>query len=209
MIRVGTALATGAVAAVLVGSLRREWHYAPAVGWIVAAAVYLVWTWSVVLPMGAERTADHVRRRYEDGTAGISHAIVMTASIAGLAGVGYLLAATESQQRHVGEALIGVLSVIASWFAIHTAFTLRYAMLYYTDTAKEPISYHQNADYRPRYKDFAYLAFTVGMTYQVSDTDLASPRIRGSVLTQALVSFLLGAVVLASTINLVLELAGH
>ena len=46
------------------------------------------------------------------------------------------------------------------------------------------------------------------MTYQVSDTDLGSPRIRGSVLTQAMVSFLLGAVVLASTINLVLTLAG-
>jgi uncharacterized membrane protein len=84
---------------------------------------------------------------------------------------------------------------------------LRYALLYYSDDAAEPISYHQD-EYRPCYKDFAYLAFTVGMTYQVSDTDLASPRIRGSVLTQALVSFLLGAVVLASTINLVLTLAG-
>lgn len=209
MVRVGVALLAGAVAGLLVGSLRHEWHYAPAVGWIVAAAAYLVSTWSLVLPMNADRTAQHVRKRHEDGTARISHAIVMIASIAGLAGVGYLLAATDGGQRHVGEALIGVLSVVASWFAIHTAFTLRYAMLYYTDDAREPISYHQGGEYRPRYKDFAYLAFTVGMTYQVSDTDLGSARIRGSVLTQALVSFLLGAVVLASTINLVLELAGH
>ena len=54
---------------------------------------------------------------------------------------------------------------------------------------------------------FAYLAFTVGMTYQVSDTNITSRQMRGAVLGQALVSFLLGAVVLASTINLVLELA--
>lgn len=208
MIRVSLALAIGAAAAVLVGLVRHEWHYAPAVGWIIAAALYLTVTWAMVLPMDAAKTAAHVRKRHEDGTAHISHAIVLCASIAGLGGVGYLLAATDQGQRHLGEALIGVLSVIASWFAIHTAFTLRYAMLYYADHAVEPISYHED-QYRPCYKDFAYVAFTVGMTYQVSDTDLGSARIRGSVLTQALVSFLLGAVVLAITINLVLALANH
>lgn len=207
MVRIGVALTLGVLAAVLTGTLRGEWHYSPAVGWIVAAGIYLVLTWVLIFPMDAEQTGAHVRKRREDGTARISHAVVLIASLAGLAGVGYLLAATDGGQRHVGEALVGVLSVIASWFAIHTTFTLRYALLYYSDLATEPVSYHQ-ADYRPCYKDFAYLAFTVGMTYQVSDTDLGSARIRGSVLTQALVSFLLGAVVLASTINLVLTLAG-
>lgn len=209
MIRIGVALVLGVAAGVLVGVQRHEWHYAPAVGWIVAAGVYLVWTWTLLLGMNAEKTLTHVRKRREDGTAGISHLVVLISSVAGLAGVGYLLAATDGGQRHLGEALIGVLSVVASWFAIHTTFTLRYALLYYGDDAAEPISYHEGSEYRPCYRDFAYLAFTVGMTYQVSDTDLGSARIRGSVLTQALVSFLLGAVVLASTINLVLELANH
>jgi uncharacterized membrane protein len=207
MVRVSVALVIGVVAAVLTGTLRHEWHYSPAVGWIVAAAVYLVWTWSVVLPMDSDQTLAHVRHRREDGTARVSHLVILVASIAGLAGVGYLLAAASGGQRHIGEALVGILSVIASWFTVHTTFTLRYALLYYSDDESEPISYHQN-EYRPCYKDFAYLAFTVGMTYQVSDTDLGSPRIRGSVLTQALVSFILGAVVLASTVNLVLTLAG-
>ena len=207
MVRVSVALMIGVVAAVLTGTLRHEWHYSPAVGWIVAAAVYLVWTWWVVLPMDSDQTLAHVRHRREDGTARVSHLVILVASIAGLAGVGYLLAAASGGQRHIGEALVGILSVIASWFTVHTTFTLRYALLYYSDDESEPISYHQN-EYRPCYKDFAYLAFTVGMTYQVSDTDLGSPRIRGSVLTQALVSFILGAVVLASTVNLVLTLAG-
>ena len=206
MVRVSVAMVLGVIAAVLVGLVRHEWHYSPAVGWIVAATVYLVWTWTIVLPMDAAQTVAHVRRRREDGTAGVSHLVVLVASLAGLAGVGYLLAAESGGPRHIGEALVGILSVIASWFAVHTTFTLRYAMLFFSDAESEPISYHQR-EYRPCYKDFAYLAFTVGMTYQVSDTDLASPRIRGSVLTQGLVSFLLGAVVLASTINLVLTLA--
>ena len=208
MLRISAALTFGVLAAILVGLTRQEWHYSPAVGWIVAAGIYLIVTWSLLLGMDAEQTIAHVHERHRDGNPRLSHAIVLTASLAGLAGVGYLLAAASGSEAHVGEALVGVLSVIASWFAIHTAFTMRYALLYYTDGSPEPISYHQN-DYQPCYKDFAYLAFTVGMTYQVSDTDLASPRIRGSVLGQALVSFLLGAVVLASTINLVLELANH
>ena len=187
---------------------RDDWHFAPAAGWIVAASVYLVWTWATIWPKDGHEPAEHARKRHEGGNAGVSHLTVMIASAAGIAGVGYLLAATDGGQRHLGEALVGVLSVIASWFAIHTAFTLRYALLYYTDHAREPVSYHQD-EYKPCYKDFAYLAFTVGMTYQVSDTDLGSARIRGSVLGQALVSFLLGAIVLAITLNLVLALANH
>lgn len=208
MLRISVALTFGVLAAVLVGMTRQEWHFSPAVGWIVAASIYLVATWWQILPMDAARTEQRVRERHEDGTPTLSHFVVLIASIAGLAGVGYLLAATDGGQRHVGEALIGILTVIASWFAIHTTFTLRYAQLYYLGADAESICFHQD-EYQPSYKDFAYLAFTVGMTYQVSDTDLASRQMRGSVLAQALVSFLLGAIVLASTINLVLELAGH
>ncbi len=205
MVRLGFATALGVLTAVLVGLQGSDWHYAPAVGWIVGAVVYLAATWWTVLPMDSEQTADHVWVR-QDGTPGISHMIVLVASVASLAGVGYLLAAESGGGHDVVEALIGILSVVAAWFAVHTTFTLRYATLFYTDEQPGPINYHQQ-QYRPCYKDFAYLAFTVGMTYQVSDTDLSSPRIRGSVLTQAMVSFMLGVVVLASTINLILALA--
>jgi uncharacterized membrane protein len=60
----------------------------------------------------------------------------------------------------------------------------------------------------PRYADFAYLAFTVGMTFQVSDTDLQTAALRAAVLRQALLSYLLGAVILATIINLVAGLLG-
>ena len=208
MVRVFVAAGLGLLAALLTGLLRDEWKYAPAIGWIVAAATYLAATWWVVLRLDAEQTAAHVRRRNEDGSPTISHAIVLVASVASLAGVGYLLAAEMSPQRQLAKALIGILSVIAAWLTVHTTFMLRYAQLYYLGGEPDVIAFHQS-DYRPRFLDFAYLAFTVGMTYQVSDTDLASRPMRGSVLAQGLVSFVLGAVVLASTINLVLELAGR
>lgn len=202
------ALTLGTAAAVLVGFWGGEWRYSPAVGWIVAAGVYLAWTWRTLLPMDGEQTGAHVAERNEDGTLGLSEVVVAVASIASLAGVGYLLAAEGGSQRRLGEALVGILSVVASWLAIHTTFTLRYARIYYQDVQSDPVDFGR-AGYRPSYLDFAYLAFTVGMTYQVSDTSLRTRQMRGTVLAQALVSFMLGAVVLASTVNLVLEVAGR
>jgi hypothetical protein len=177
------------------------------VGWTIAATNYLVATWWVVAPLDGAGTEAHVKQRHLDGSPTMSHIIILVSSVASLAGVGYLLVGA-GPDRHVGEAAIGIVSVVAAWFAVHTTFMLRYAQLFYLGGEPDAVQFHQT-DYRPRFLDFAYLAFTVGMTYQVSDTDIASRPMRGSVLTQGLVSFMLGAIVLASTINLVLQLAGH
>ena len=60
-----------------------------------------------------------------------------------------------------------------------------------------------NNDERPCFSDFAYLAFTIGMTYQVSDTDLTTKGFRRLALRHALLSYLFGTVIIAATINLV------
>jgi uncharacterized membrane protein len=203
LVRVGTAAVVGVAAAVAVG-VTVGWPYAPAAGWIVTAIVYLASTWGLIAHMTAQQTRDHACRLHEqDATRGWSHAIMLLASLASLAGVGYLLASGG-----LLAAAVGILSVAASWFAVHTVFTLRYARLYYEGEGKG-IDFHQEGDDKPTYSDFAYVAFTVGMTYQVSDTDLRAREIRTTALSQAMLSFLLGAIILAITINLVAGLAGH
>jgi uncharacterized membrane protein len=59
----------------------------------------------------------------------------------------------------------------------------------------------------PRFTDFAYLAFTIGMTYQVSDTNLRSTQIRAAALRHSLLSFLFGSMILATMVNLVAGLS--
>jgi uncharacterized membrane protein len=113
------------------------------------------------------------------------------------------LALREDPGRAVADALLlvaSMASVALSWTVVQTLFTLHYARLYYTHPAGG-IDFNQEAP--PRYADFAYLAFTVGMTFQVSDTALGSSALRAATLRQALLSYLLGAVILATTINLV------
>ncbi|MFN8067213.1 MAG: DUF1345 domain-containing protein [Mycolicibacterium insubricum] len=198
-LRISGAATAGVIAAVALG-FAGHWPYAPAVGWITAAGIYLVWTWLLIGPLDAAGTEEHATRHgADDSTLRMAELVVVLASVASLAGVGYLLIAETTNGRDIGSTVVGILSVAASWVTVHTAFTLRYARLYFPDKA---IDFNQ-PDIAPTYSDFAYLAFTVGMTYQVSDTDLLTQQMRRTVLFQALVSFLLGAVILAMAINLV------
>jgi uncharacterized membrane protein len=202
-VRGGAAAAIGvAAAAGVVATL--GWRYGPAIGWIVAATVYLVWTWLAVGRLDPQRTASHATR--EDPTRSMTEVLVILASMASLVGVGYLLvsASAKGGQAEVAAG-VGIAIVITAWFVIHTVFTLRYARLYYLNDAGG-IDFNQG-DEPPAYVDFAYLAFTLGMTYQVSDTDLKTRTIRATALRHALLSYVLGAVVLAITINLVAGLS--
>jgi len=63
-----------------------------------------------------------------------------------------------------------------------------------------------NDDEPPDYHDFAYLALTIGMTFQVSDTSLTSKAMRRVAIRHALLAFLFVAVILALSINTVATL---
>lgn len=197
-LRVVVMLVTGLGVALAVGTLK-SWAYAPAMGWAAASLTYLVWVWSVIGRLQPEATAAHALR--EDPGKGPADILVLTATIASFAGVALILLDAADAQGGTKAAIIAMAlgSVALSWFLVHTLFTLRYASIYYRDKAGVDF----NEDKQPRYMDFAYLAFTVGMTFQVSDTDLKTDAIRATVLRQALLSYLLGTIVLATTINLV------
>ena len=198
-LRVAAAVPVGAAAAAILG-VTAGWKYAPVTGWIAAAAVYLTWTWMIASRMSPEQTASHATR----GDPTWTDVIVVSASIASLAGVGYLLIAASAKGGEAfGAAAVGIGSVVVSWFAVHTVFTLRYARLYYSHP---PGGIDFNQSEAPTYSDFAYLAFTIGMAYQVSDTNLQTRKIRTTALQHSLLSYLLGAVILAMTINLIIGL---
>ncbi len=201
--RLAAMIIVGSVAAVLTG-LVGNWNYAAIAGWDAAALTFSLWVWGVTATMNAADTKSHATR--ENPGRAISDLIVIIAAVASLAAVGGVLVRAAS--AHGAEqgllAGLGVASVALSWCAVHTVFMLRYALLYYTG-ADGGIDFNQK-DQPPRYLDFAYLAFTIGMTFQVSDTDIQRPAIRATALRHALLAYLLGAVVLASSINLVVSL---
>jgi len=197
--RFGIAVACGAAGGVLVG-IFGPWQAAPAAGWAVTAAVYIVWLLPVIMRFPADETARFATR--EDPSRATADLLLLAANIASLASVGLVLVKAGSSHAAARTVYVaaGVATVALSWLLVHVLFTLHYARLYYSG---EPGGIDFNEPDRPRYTDFAYLAFTVGMTFQVSDTNIRSKDIRRTVLRHGLVSYLFGAVILATTINLV------
>ena len=197
-------LAAGTVAAIVVG-MQATWPYALLAGWDVAALVFSAWGWATMASMNSADTAAHATQE-EPGRAQ-TDVMVLVASVANLLSVGYVLVQASSSKGVTQDLLagLGVVSVALSWFAVHTLFSVRYARLYYTGPPGG-IDFNQKSP-PPRYLDFAYVAFTIGMTFQVSDTDLETPAIRTTALRQALLAYLFGAVTLAATINLISGLA--
>ncbi|MBK8075112.1 MAG: DUF1345 domain-containing protein [Kineosporiaceae bacterium] len=198
------------LAAALVGGVAgAAWYavaghgdYALAVGWSVGAMAYLARTWSVIGAMDATRTAAHAAHEEASGMLGTEFAVLL-ACVASLVAVGHLLLGGGSGDRLV-RGLLGVLVVVLSWVVVHTVYTVRYARLYYSG----PDGGIDFAGTEPaRYSDFAYVAFTLGMTYQVSDTNLSSGEIRRTALVHCLLSYVFGTVVLATTVNVVIGLA--
>jgi uncharacterized membrane protein len=200
-VRISVAVVLGVVVAITVGNAY-GWRFAVA-GWVAAAGVYVVWTQLILRGMDADQTGRWATR--EDPTRWVADAVILSASVASLGGVGYLVAAgSRSGGEAIQAAIVGILTVAASWFAVHTLYTVHYARLYYSGD-RGGIDFHDPEP--PRFRDFSYVAFTVGMTYQVSDTEINLTSIRATVLRHALVSYLLGAVVLAVTINLIAGLS--
>jgi uncharacterized membrane protein len=197
------AAAAGAVAAGLLGALG-PWALVPLVGWDVAALTYLAWTWGAVWHLDAEHTARQAVR--EDPGRAATDGLLLSASVMSLLAVGLVLveAGNSSGAAKSLQAALSLASVVLSWSVVHTVFTLRYAHLYY---AGSDGGVDFNQDDPPRYADFAYVGFTIGMTFQVSDTELTATDVRVTALRHALLSYLFGAVILAATINLVAGLA--
>ncbi|GAA3864723.1 DUF1345 domain-containing protein [Tessaracoccus defluvii] len=197
LFRLTLSVAVGVAVMLLVGLTARI-DLGIAAGWATFVAVYCTWTWARLWPLDAVRTAEHSRE--EDPGRGLADVILIVASIASVAGMGFVLVAGD---RPVSTAALGVACVVASWVLVHTIYGIRYADLYFS-SPEPPIDF---GDEPPRYSDFAYLTFCLGMTFQISDTNLRTNRLRVTVLGHTLLSYFLGAVVLAATVNLVSGLA--
>jgi uncharacterized membrane protein len=198
---IGGAGLVGVVGGVVMGFVG-GWKFAALVGWDLMAAVFVLWIWLSIWRRGPSDTARHAVR--EDPARPIADLLLVGASVASLVGVGFVIAAGGNSKGVEKAALVAfaVVTVFLSWAVVHTTYTLRYARLFYAGAAGG-LDFHQDADGQPQYSDFAYLSFTVGMTFQVSDTEVNSAVMRATILRQALLAYLFGVVIIAIIINLV------
>jgi uncharacterized membrane protein len=175
------------------------WQLAVLGGWDAASAVAIIWVFVATGTKTSAETAGMATR--EDDSRAAADGLIMSAAVASLVAVGFgLLKAAEAHGAAKGIiTAIAALSVALAWAAVQATFTLRYARLYYSENGGIDF----NEESAPDYRDFAYLAVTIGMTYQVSDTNLTSKSLRRAATQHALLSYLFGTVIVAMMINVV------
>ena len=195
----------GCVAAVAAGADGASWSVAALSATDVASLVFVIWVWISV--RGADATATARIARTEDASPVAAESVLIGAGAASLLAVAFTLAQAGGASAPARGLLtaLAVASVALAWIAVHTVHVLRYARLYYS-RPEGGIDFHGEV---PDYGDFAYLALTIGMTFQVSDTDLVVKRVRRVALHHALLSYLFGTVIVAITVSTVASLLGQ
>jgi uncharacterized membrane protein len=180
------------------------------IGWDVFSVCMLII--SVVIFTSMRPRQIRLLAKQEDAGRIVVFGIVLATTIGSLMGVMVLLGNKEFLLGKGLETFIYIAGVICSWFLLHTIFTYRYALLYYGDHPLDPdlhtVGLQIPNELWPDYLDFAYFAFVIGMTFQVSDIEISSRTIRRVALMHGILSFLFNTVIVALAINVVLELRG-
>jgi uncharacterized membrane protein len=202
--RVAVGASIGLVVAVVALVLGASWSVAALFAFDTAALVFVVWVWLTVANADARETARIARA--EDASRTAAEGILLGAGGASLVAVAFTLG-QAGRAGPPGRGLLTALalgSVALAWLSVHTVFILRYARLYFSP----PMGGVDFGDDRPDYRDFAYLGLTIGMTFQVSDTDLKSKPMRRTALHHALLSYVFGTGIVAVTVSSVAALLG-
>jgi uncharacterized membrane protein len=196
--------ALGGIAMAVIASAAGHGELAPLGAWDTTALIYVLWTWFSVWPMTPVATKSHAKQEAPGRTS--TEILLIVASIASLVAVGFLIELASKNSGFIKglDIFLGLASVVVSWSVVQTTYALKYARLFYGDP-EGGIDF--NDPEPPRYSDFAYLAFTLGMTFQVSDTALKTKELRATALKQSLLSYVFGTIIIATTINTIASLA--
>jgi len=149
-----------------------------------------------------------IAAKEQDESRAITFLLVLISVCISLFGTLFLIQNTDegvrSKELHI---IASLLSVVFSWILLHTIYTLRYAHLYYSASLENQKAHPSGLDFpetkEPDYLDFAYFAFVIGMTFQVSDIRVTSPVIRKFVLLHGLIAFVFNTIIVALTINII------
>ncbi|MES2681399.1 MAG: DUF1345 domain-containing protein [Bacteroidota bacterium] len=178
------------------------------IAWTVFAFVFTLSGWIILF----SSPLDHIKKtaKTEDGSKAFVFTMVLIASFASLFTVTILLITDEGRSQPLLFIPVVISAMLISWSMVHTTFAFHYAHMFYDDDEKSEKAVAGGLDFpgdpQPDYLDFAYLAFVIGCTFQVSDVQVRAKKIRRMVLFHGLLSFALNTFVVALTINLIASL---
>ncbi|WCM26037.1 DUF1345 domain-containing protein [Sphingomonas sp. QA11] len=163
----------------------------------IASALFLL----LVAPLLRD-TTDDMRQHAKDNDANRALLLALTALVSLVVLVSVASELLSGKGNPVSTALL-IVTLALAWLFSNTVYALHYAHMFYSraggggDTGGIDISKCPEPDYW----DFVYFSFTLGMTFQTSDTAISSARIRRVAIGHCLAAFVFNIGVLAFSIN--------
>ena len=168
-----------------------NWPHALMISFDGAAVFFLASLAPLLREHGAPTMRQHAAENDANRVMLLIISTVVTAAI--LTAIG-----AEAQTDHPPKLLI-VATLVTAWLFSNTIYALHYAHIYYVKGSKGGLGFSGKDD--PDYGDFVYFAFTLGMTFQTSDTAVETRALRRVVTVHSFAAFVFNIGVLAFTIN--------
>ena len=179
----------------------------PAIGWRrgimlsfdIAAAVFLVSVWPLL--QTADAKAMRLYAEGNDANRALLLGISVTVSLVVLVAVFSELA--EKGGPRASTVVLIIATLMLAWLFSNMVYALHYAHVFYIQGGKGGdrggLGFPNCKE--PTYWDFIYFSFTLGMTFQTSDTAVTTTQMRRIVTLHCLAAFVYNLGVLAFTIN--------
>lgn len=182
----------------------RDWRDAATLAFDLAALCFLV----SLVPLLRDSTAAVMRRHAGENDANRLMVLVVTSL---LTLVAMVAVSGELRRIHAGDALAAVklvVTLLLIWLFANAVYALHYAHEFYTAERADGAPRDRGGlDFpgtpEPGYRDFAYFAFTLGMTFQTSDVAITSTRLRAVAVLHSFAAFVFNIGVIAFTINVI------
>lgn len=181
------------------------------IAWDVFSLCMITFSWITFAITQSQQIRELAKE--QDSSRVLIFVTVLISTFAGFLAVLLLLISKKDyKDTETLHLIVAISGMLFAWFLIHTIFTYRYAHIFYGDNEEKPNTHAGGLDFpdekKPDYMDFAYFSFVLGMTFQVSDVDITSKRLRRLALLHSILSFILNTVMIALTINIIAGLNG-
>ena len=208
----------GMCAGVLAGLV--VWPFLPTVlslttrgilAWDAGVLVYLAMAGYLFVTATAERmpTKAEAQKEGEWTIFWLTLAVVIVSFVAVSSEFSAIKGTTNARQGFQVALVAGTL--FASWLVTHVTFAFRYAHEFYARDEGGP-DVDGGLDFpgekHPDYLDFMYFSLVLGMTFQVSDVQITSRKLRRVAALHGLLSFLFNTIIVALTVNIAAGLMG-
>jgi uncharacterized membrane protein len=173
--------------------------------WDTGTAAFLALSAELFLRVDHDISFDAARQ--EEGEWSI-FALTILGAVMSFAAI-FLFSDPAQRKKEPGVYLFVVVATLAlSWLMVNVTFAYRYAHEYYSKDKQGEIEHGLDfpGEPQPDYLDFVYFAFVLGMTFQVSDTDITSRKLRRLATVHGLIGFLFNTTILALSVNIAASL---